>query len=150
MTTPARNVIFSGELRDTSPGTRELDLFNHIKDLEQSLHSETLRSNSDKAASLFHPQFKEIGRSGRQFDKSSILRLMREESFEEEKVYSRDYQLQSIGDELVQLTYKSAIKNSQGQLTAFSIRSSLWQKQGDKWLLRFHQGTPTSSFSLTD
>jgi ribonuclease HI len=99
---------------------------------ERALLTDAVRADVAELGVLLHPDFLEIGRSGR--------------------VWSRDdTALSPSGDrsamvELVSLDRLSA----DAMLLVFratdargsTIRSSLWLRDGGRWRLRFHQGTP--------
>ncbi len=51
-----------------------------------------------------------------------------------------------LAKDLVQVMYKEARMDAQGLLSRHAIRTSIWQKELDKWQVKFHQATPVSSF----
>ena len=112
--------------------------------LERELHDSSVRKNAERLDQLLHDSFVEIGRSGEMYDKAGILSSLETESTY--VVWSQDYESQIISDRLVLLIYRSAHVESENVLSRFSRRSSLWEKVGDRWKLRYHQGTPTSAF----
>ncbi len=60
--------------------------------------------------------------------------------------WSQDYQMSELAVGLIQVTYKSAHVNDDGELSRRILRSSIWQQVAGKWKMRFHQGTPTAAF----
>jgi hypothetical protein len=108
------------------------------------LHDPTVRKNQTRLNQLLHESFLEIGRSGDIYDKARILNSLESESTH--SVWSQDYGHQKISRNLIVLTYRSAHIGPENVLSRFSRRSSLWEKVGRVWKLRFHQGTPTSEF----
>ena len=113
--------------------------------LEMELHQSPVRKNQDRLDQLLHDSFLEIGHSGEIYDKSRILSSLQAESTQ--SIWSQDYESQTISEVLVLLTYRSAHIGAEGVLSRFSRRSSLWEKTGKTWKLRFHQGTPTNMFN---
>lgn len=119
-------------------------MLNELKSLEKELHDPYVRKNVARLGELLHDSFHEIGRSGEAYDKAQILSSLEAEATH--VVWSQDYELQVISDDLVLLIYRSAHIGEENMLSRFSRRSSLWQKVGGNWKLRFHQGTSTSAF----
>lgn len=117
---------------------------NELERLERELHDPSVRRNAKRLNQLLHDSFVEIGRSGEVYDKARILRAF--ESEPTHAVWSQDYEDQIISDCLVLLTYRSARVGNDDVLSRFARRSSLWEKVGNRWKLRYHQGTPTSAF----
>ena len=112
--------------------------------LERELHDPSVRKNAERLDQLLHNSYIEIGRSGEVYDKAKILSSLQADTTH--LIWSQDYDTQIISDSLVLLTYRSAHFGVDEVLSRFSRRSSLWEKIGNSWKLRFHQGTPTSAF----
>ena len=112
--------------------------------LEKELHEPTVRKNRKRLDQLLHDSFTEIGRSGVLFDKNQIMSSLSSES--SHSVWSQDYTTQTIDDELVLLTYRSAHVEANMTLSRFSRRASLWRLTGLGWQMIYHQGTPTDAF----
>jgi hypothetical protein len=49
------------------------DISRHLVDLETELHKGEVRRNLHRLAELLHPDFLEIGRSGRRYSREEIL-----------------------------------------------------------------------------
>jgi hypothetical protein len=124
---------------------RSIDTFQILRKLEVSLHQPELRSDRDQVDRLLHESFFEFGRSGQMYTKAEILEVLSAES-SEEAIYSGDYSLTMIEDGVALLTYKSAQINANGELSRYTLRSSLWQYTEPGWQMRFHQGTATNAF----
>lgn len=112
--------------------------------LEKELHDSSVRKNGKRLSQLLHDSFTEIGRSGVLFDKAHIMSALSSEAAH--NVWSQDYVVQKIDDELVLLTYRSAWVDTDQTLSRFSRRASLWQLTGLGWQMIYHQGTPTDAF----
>lgn len=112
--------------------------------LEKELHEPTVRKNRKRLDQLLHDSFTEIGRSGVLFDKNQIMSSLSSES--SHSVWSQDYTTQTIDDELVLLTYRSAHVEANKTLSRFSRRASLWRLTDLGWQMIYHQGTPTDAF----
>ncbi|WP_139719563.1 ribonuclease HI family protein [Serinicoccus chungangensis] len=101
--------------------------------LERSLLTEEVRSDPSLAAALLHPEWQEVGRSGR--------RWSREEMLDELTPLPAPVELevldvQRLPGDLVLLLWRGVGPD------ASTLRSSLWQRTGQRWQQRFHQGTP--------
>ena len=93
---------------------------------------------------ILHEAFVEIGRSGEIYTKADILATL--DSEQAHSIWSQDYEAQALNEHSVLLIYRSAHIDSDGELTRFSRRASVWEKHGNDWQLRYHQGTPTAAF----
>jgi len=121
------------------------ELLCHLRNLEISLHKHSVRSDRAKAGLLLHDSFVEFGQSGRRFNRVEILKFMQSENSTGE-VWSQDFVMAEIGNDVVLLTYRSAHVGETGTLSRYSLRSSIWQRMLAGWQIRFHQGTPTDTF----
>ncbi|WP_025157617.1 ribonuclease HI family protein [Leifsonia aquatica] len=102
--------------------------------LERELLDPAVRSDASRVAGLLHPAFAEIGRSGRLWGRDDTVQAL---SGEESEAVGLDVlAIETIADGVVLLTARTT--DARGA----TLRSSLWQRSGDRWRLRFHQGTP--------
>jgi hypothetical protein len=129
-------------------------LLNQLQDLEIELHQFEVRNDKNRLNELFHESFIEIGRYGKTRHKSEILANLGKEAISG-AIWSQDYDIEVLSDELSLLMYKSAMMDEEyksammdeeGNLSIHTFRSSLWQKVTGSWRIRFHQWTPTSKF----
>ena len=117
------------------------ELLETLRALEESLHQGETRRDPVRLEALLHPEFEEIGRSGRRFSRREILaELAPTDPFP--AVVSSDYALTALGDDVALLTYRSAHVGDAGRLYRHSLRSSIWVRTSGRWRVRFHQGTP--------
>ena len=121
-------------------------LLNHLRELEKELHLSSIRSDALQLDSLLHESFYEIGRSGKTYNKNNILLNLPLETSSLE-VWSQDFSLENVTNEVELLTYKSAMVDAQGEFSRYALRASVWQYSDSRWQMRFHQGTPTSPFT---
>lgn len=122
----------------------ELDIFGDldlaetdeevVTRLERELLDPAVRSDPSRVAGLLHPDFAEIGRSGRLWGRDDIIQALAGEEGEavELDVLATDV----VSDGVILLTARTS--DARGG----TLRSSLWQRSGGRWRLRFHQGTP--------
>ena len=126
-----------------------VELLKQLRDLEVELHQPSVRSSAEHLEALLHDSFTEFGRSGRSYCKADILkRLPLETSLQ--SVWSQDFALLHLADNTALLTYKSAQIDYSGVASRHSLRSSVWLRGKHGWQMRFHQGTPTESFEITN
>lgn len=102
--------------------------------LERSLLADSVRSDRASVAALLHPDWREIGRSGR--------------------LWTREEMLAEIGPiPPVELEVVETVRIAPDQVlliwrahaaAGITLRSSLWSRQGGGWRQVFHQGTPES------
>ncbi len=118
-------------------------LLNKLRALEEQLHRNETRCNPQRLNELFHPEFEEIGRSGRHYDRTAIMSEISEEE-ELPPVRATNYSITVITHDVALLTYQSAHIDSVGEPYRHTLRSSLWVQNKAGWQLRFHQGTPTN------
>jgi hypothetical protein len=119
-------------------------LFEQLKQDEQKLHQADARKNENVLTDLLHEDFFEIGGSGNSYDRAAIIAALQSEN--SAKVWSQDYELKMISEQIALLIYKAAHFAADGTLMNHSFRSSLWRFECEKWRMVFHQGTPTPPF----
>lgn len=107
--------------------------------LEQELLDPSRRSSVEELKRLLHPWFREVGASGRNYDRESIIAQLAMEPIRQSgpvKV-ANPVALQLAGH-LVLLRWHLHAEVS-------SERSSLWILEQDRWQMIFHQGTTSSA-----
>ncbi|MFM9372563.1 DUF4440 domain-containing protein [Streptomyces sp. Da 82-17] len=103
---------------------------------ELRLLAPEVRSSPELMGALLHPEFSEIGASGRRWDREAIIAALAEQSEPGNRpiTTSRMRGVQ-LADDLVHLTFDT---DDNGRT---AHRSSLWRLTRKGWLLWFHQGT---------
>ena len=135
-----------------APGTYdEPDLFSELEDepavtpaetspeavvesLERELLRPETRADLGRTGVLLHPDFTEIGSSGRLWTRDAMMM-----SLEDNPGGPVELELlgaDRLGEKTMLLTYRSHTREGS------ALRSSLWVLEGAQWRLRFHQGTP--------
>ncbi|PWH07649.1 DUF4440 domain-containing protein [Brachybacterium endophyticum] len=107
--------------------------FEEVVAREQVLLSDLLRKNPARAAELLHPDFVEIGASGRVHDREQTLEALAPVP----GVRAEEFVAEEIAPDVVLLRFVTA--DHRGAVR----RSSLWMRVDGEWLLRHHQGTPS-------
>lgn len=123
----------------------DTEILEQLEKLERELHKPLTRGNIERLCELLHADFREFGRNGRFYTRSDIL----EELVGEDgslRIWSGDYALQHATANSALIIYKSAHIEQNGALSSFSLRSSLWVRETEKWSIIFHQGTPATPF----
>jgi hypothetical protein len=103
--------------------------------LEEALWTSSTRGDGAWMDAVLSPTFTEHGKSGRTIDRASIL---------EEPIPPHidiilplpDFEVRSVGPSVALVTYTSIVRGQPAN------RVSVWQYDGSRWLLEFHQGTP--------
>lgn len=98
---------------------------------ERALLTEQVRADPAALAELLHPDWVEIGASGRFHDRASTLDRLGAPGDVDVEIL----QVQRISDDLILLLWRT---DDDGSV----LRSSLWQRDGNRWRQRFHQATP--------
>lgn len=105
-----------------------------VEALERELLRPDVRSDIGRIGVLLHPEFTEIGSSGRFWTRDAMMMSLEESpggSMELEMIGT-----DRIGADAILLTYRSHSR------AGTALCSSLWVLDGGQWRLRFHQGTP--------
>ena len=105
-----------------------------VEELERELLGPLVRGDIGRTAVLLHPDFTEIGSSGRMWTRDAMMMALEEDPGE--RTDMEILGAERIGAEAVLLTYRSYARSGA------TLRSSLWVLDGGRWRLRFHQGTP--------
>jgi hypothetical protein len=120
-------------------------LLDTLRKLEIETHQPQVRIDQRKLGRLLHPNFFEVGRSGVIYSRDSVLSEFSKHP-PAYRVWSQDFQMESLTEALALLTYRSAHVADDGSLERHTLRASLWQRTEQGWQLRFHQGTPAVAF----
>ncbi|KRE43417.1 ribonuclease HI family protein [Knoellia sp. Soil729] len=101
--------------------------------LERALLEDETRSDPAAVAALLHPQWSEIGRSGRLWTREEILDEIGPLG---EEVGLDVITCMPAGPDTMLLTWR-AVRDTES-----TLRSSLWVRRAGHWQQLFHQGTP--------
>jgi len=105
--------------------------------LELRLLDPGIRASSREVERLLRADFREIGSSGRAWDRDSVLAALKTAPGESTAV--SDMSARIVADGVVLVTY---LARREGAVPHESLRSSLWCEDDDGWRVLFHQGTP--------
>ncbi|MBL0085203.1 MAG: DUF4440 domain-containing protein [Ideonella sp.] len=115
-------------------------LLLELQALEVELHHPGVRCSRDRLEHLLHPEFHEVGRSGRSYNREVIVSyLAAHESHP--VVASEAFSVAELGAGVALLKYRSAHVDPTNALVNHTLRSSIWLRTEVGWQLRYHQGT---------
>jgi len=113
-----------------------------VKQLEVLLLQPEARRDASTLDQLLHPDFREIGASGRCWTRDEIIDELTNDS-EQELITTSALHARQVSDGLILLTYRSDAPHGS------ALRSSWWARSDTGWQMVFHQGTPVPA-SRTD
>ncbi len=99
--------------------------------LERSLLTDEVRSDPAAVAALLHPDWCEIGQSGRLLTRADTLADIGPVAPVRVEVISTD----RVGADAILLLWRAVAADRA------TLRSTLWVRTGERWQARFHQGT---------
>ncbi|WP_156725431.1 nuclear transport factor 2 family protein [Streptomyces apocyni] len=104
---------------------------------ELRLLAPEVRGSAELVAALLHPEFTEIGVSGRCWDRASVIaELTAHKAAPDRPATTSRMRGVQLADDLVHLTFDTDTNGRPAH------RSSLWRRTEQGWLLWFHQATP--------
>lgn len=120
------------------------DLLATLQALEVELHHPGVRCDAQRLEALLHPDFHEVGRSGRQYDRPTIVRFLAAQETQP-AVEPGAFKVDELAPGVALLTYRSAHREADGTLVHHTLRSSLWLRTAQGWQMRYHQGTAAAT-----
>ena len=113
----------------------------HLSTLERSLLDPSTRADRDRLAEMLSDDFVEFGSSGRAWTKATTLaRLAVEDPGATTTRTVSDLRVRRLAEAVALVTY-AVSRQSPGEAEVQTLRSSIWQREGGKWRMVFHQGT---------
>ena len=112
----------------------------YLTHLEEGLWMPERRFDPEWMDRILHPDFNEVGASGRVYSRNTIIDTPRVQF--EAQLPHKDYKLELIEEEVALARYIS-LDTFQG-VPRYAHRMSIWISTNEGWRLRFHQGTPLS------
>jgi hypothetical protein len=113
-----------------APDSAELDA---VVALELALLDPAVRADPGRVAALLHPEFVEVGASGRRWQRDPIVERLAGEA--PQPLRAADVAATRLGLDAVLVTYRV------DRAGRASWRSSVWVRVGGEWVMRYHQGT---------
>ena len=115
----------------------------HLIELEQLLVQPATRLSVELLNRYLADDFYEIAATGRCFGKADVLERLPSET---PVITQQDFDCRVLAEGLAQLTYRATIQREGDDTVAYSMRSSLFRFDGEKWQMVFHQGTACEPF----
>jgi hypothetical protein len=116
-------------------------LEQHLRGLEEQLLQPGIRKFAEEVAALLDDDFVEFGGSGRIFDKQQVVEALRAES--PVRLSLTDFKAVLLAPDVALAPYRAIRYGDSAEPPIHSLRSSIWKLVEDRWLMVFHQGTPT-------
>jgi ribonuclease HI len=111
----------------------DADMVDEVVALELRLLEPEVRADRAEVERLLHPEFREIGASGRLWDRESMVAALAEDPGT--GATASEVDTRELADGVVLVTYVA--ESPAGR----SRRSSVWVRGDDGWRVLFHQGT---------
>lgn len=110
-----------------------------LQALEESMWRTETRFDRAYMNAVLHPDFAEVGRSGRVFSRDEVLDMPQVPINVE--IPRSSFSATEIADGVALIVYETVPVDS---MHGAAHRSSVWLAVGTRWLLRYHQGTPAA------
>jgi hypothetical protein len=114
------------------------ELAGHLFGLEKSLLETSTRADATTLASLLAEDFREVGSSGRIYNRQQIIDELAKES--PRHITLSHPVCQNLAEDVALLTYRSSHIGPL-QTAVHALRSSLWILRDGRWQMLSHQGT---------
>jgi hypothetical protein len=114
----------------------------HLRSCEEALLDPAVRRDRARVAALLSEDFEEFGSSGRVWSREAIIDSLATEVYQPPKM--EDFKCGRVGEDVALITYRTVRTDSESGQHSATLRSSLWVREGDRWRIRFHQGTKTA------
>jgi ribonuclease HI len=132
---PEQPELFAS-IDDEPAGSADSRDVTAVVELEQELLTPEVRGDYGQLAYLLHPEYREIGASGRLWGREDLIEDLVDAP--ELQVRFELIEAMPVSRDAIQVLYRAV------GASGATLRSSLWQRTEDRWRLRFHQGTPES------
>jgi aminoglycoside 6'-N-acetyltransferase len=119
-------------------GDGQADALESVVAFELGLLDPRVRGDRDALERFFHPDFFEVGVSGRRWSRDEIVREL-VASPDPAPVEVTEMEARWVSADVMVVTYQTIC----AEWTI--LRTSTWVRVDDSWKIRFHQATPTTS-----
>jgi hypothetical protein len=117
----------------------EPTLADNLRALEADLLRPEVRRSRPLLEALLAPDFVEIGRSGRHYDREAIVAALADADPAATRI--EDHAVRMVAPGVALATWRSVTPTATGPVEA--RRASLWRREpGGSWRMFYHQGTP--------
>ena len=123
-------------------GQPDADVEAELHRFELKLMQPEFRRDRRQVEALLAEDFQEFGASGRIWTREATLNLLAGEIFTAPRI--TDFACRMLSGRVALVTYKS-VRVGKGAIEQVEVlRSSIWIRSGERWRMRFHQGTRTA------
>lgn len=105
-----------------------------LRAAEVALLTSEVRQDLERVRALLHPDYLEIGRSGRRWTRDDVVDRLASEQTRDTPT-TDEWELEDLAPDLVLVTYR--MRGDERE----SRHSSIWDVSSGSPVLRFHQGT---------
>jgi hypothetical protein len=120
------------------PGPAPAPLAQQLRSLEESLLQPDVRKSAELLA-LLADEFIEFGSSDRVYTKADLVAVLQAETPSVQT--TSNFEVWLLAPQAALLTY---VIRREASPPVYTLRSSVWQLRGERWLMVFHQATVTS------
>jgi len=110
-----------------------------LQALEESMWRDETRYDRAYMNAVLHPDFAEVGRSGRVFSRDEVLDMPMVPI--NVQIPRETFSVAEIAPAVALVSYETVPVDS---MHGAAHRASVWVGDGSRWLLRYHQGTPAA------
>ena len=114
-----------------------------LRELEETLLKPETRRDVEALSKLLADDFREVGASGRIYDKAEVLSSLPNEPAPESYVIS-DFIATELDIYVAMLNYRLEARYPGDEAPRRTVRTSIWRLAEGGWQIFFHQGTPAA------
>jgi hypothetical protein len=115
-----------------------------LRQLEEQLLRPEVRSSAEQVGRLLADDFIEVGSSGYAYDKQQIIEALRQEKPDPaERISMAEFAARRLAPGIFLVTYRTIRDRGPDEPGRSRLRSSIWKLIDGRWLMVFHQGTPS-------
>jgi hypothetical protein len=127
---------------DADGGDAGHELTARLLALETDLLRPEIRRSRIELEARLAPGFVELGSSGHIYDREATIAALGDAMVGSVRI--EDFAVRLLAPEVALATYRSVRAASDGGAAAVALRASIWRREGDRWHMAFHQGTPST------
>jgi hypothetical protein len=115
-----------------------------LRQLEEQLLRPEVRSSAEQVGRLLADDFIEVGSSGYAYDKQQIIEALRQERPDPAvRISLAEFAARRLAPGIFLVTYRTIRDRGPDEPRRSRLRSSIWKLIDGRWLMVFHQGTPS-------
>lgn len=119
-----------------------MDDLEELRALEERLLRPEVRRSAHEVAALLDDDFREVGASGKTYDKAQALAALKEEA-PGTRFELSGFEARLLEDGTAVASYR-VVRIGPGGTRAESLRRSVWTKKNGRWRMLSHRGTPVA------